>query len=56
MDASRDDLLAYMSFSREHGAQIASTNSLEQVKEIKRRADVVGIFQKARPSSASPAQ
>lgn len=25
MDASRDDSLAYMSFSREHGAQIASS-------------------------------
>ncbi len=34
-----------MSFPREHWAQIASTNPLERVKrEIKRRADVIGIF------------
>src|SRR5689334_7059771 len=45
MDASREDVLAYMDYPREHWAQIASTNPLERVnKEIKRRADVVGIF------------
>jgi transposase-like protein len=45
MDASRDDVLAYMAFPREHWAQIASTNPLERVnREIKRRADVIGIF------------
>ena len=45
MDASRDDVLAYMDFPREHWPQIASTNPLERVnKEIKRRSDVVGIF------------
>ena len=45
MDASRDDVLAYMDFPREHWAQIASTNPLERVnKEVKRRSDVVGIF------------
>jgi putative transposase len=45
MDASRDDVLAYMGFPREHWTQIASTNPLERVnREIKRRADVVGIF------------
>ena len=34
-----------MSFPREHWAQIASTNPLERLnREIKRRADVVGIF------------
>ena len=27
MDASRDDVLAYMDFPREHWAQIASTNA-----------------------------
>jgi putative transposase len=45
MDASREDVLAYMNFPREHWPQIASTNPLERVnREIKRRADVVGIF------------
>ena len=45
MDASRDDVLAYMDFPKEHWAQISSTNPLERVnKEIKRRSDVVGIF------------
>lgn len=45
MDASRDDVLTYMSFPREHWAQIASTNPLERVnREVKRRADVIGIF------------
>ncbi len=44
-DASREDVLAYMDFPREHWPQIASTNPLERVnKEIKRRSDVVGIF------------
>jgi putative transposase len=38
-------VLVYMAFPREHWAQIASTNSLERLnREIKRRADVVGIF------------
>lgn len=45
MDASREDVLAYMDFPREHWPQIASTNPLERVnRKIKRRADVVGIF------------
>ena len=45
MDAAREDVLAYMSFPREHWPQIASTNPLERLnREIKRRADVVGIF------------
>ena len=45
MDSYRDDVLAYMSFSGEHWAQIASTNPLERVnREVKRRADVIGIF------------
>lgn len=45
MDASCDDVLAYMSFPREHWPQIASTNPLERVnREVKRRADVIGIF------------
>ena len=45
MDASRDDVLVYMDFPRGHWTQIASTNPLERVnREIKRRADVIGIF------------
>lgn len=45
MDASRDDVLAYMDLPKDHWAQISSTNPLERVnKEIKRRSDVVGIF------------
>jgi transposase-like protein len=45
MDISREDVLTYMDYPKEHWAQIASTNPLERVnKEIKRRADVVGIF------------
>ncbi len=44
-DASRDDVLPYMSFPREHWIQIASTNPLERVnREIKRRTDVVVLF------------
>lgn len=45
MEASRDDVLAYMDFPREHWAQISSTNPIERLNgEIKRRSDVVGIF------------
>ena len=45
MDASRDGVLADTAFPREHWAQTASTNLLERVnREIKRRADVIGIF------------
>src|SRR4051794_38731242 len=45
MDASREDVLVYMTFPREHWAQIASTNPLERLnREIKRHSDVVGIF------------
>ena len=40
-----EDILAYMAFPKEHHRQIHSTNPLERLnKEIKRRADVVGIF------------
>lgn len=45
MDGSCDEVLAYMAFPREHWPQIASTNPIERLnREIKRRADVVGIF------------
>lgn len=45
MDQAREDVLAYMTFPREHWPQIASTNPLERLNgEIKRRSDVIGIF------------
>src|ERR687885_535763 len=45
MDGSREEVLMYMAFPREHWAQIASTNPLERLNgEVKRRSDVVGIF------------
>ncbi len=40
-----DDVLAYMSFPREHWTRIYSTNPLERLnREVKRRSEVVGIF------------
>lgn len=45
MDGSREDVLAYTAFPKEHWPQISSTNPLERLNgEIKRRSDVVGIF------------
>jgi transposase-like protein len=45
MGRSENDVLAYMAFPKQHWPQISSTNPLERVnKEIKHRADVVGIF------------
>ena len=45
MDSAESDGLAFMGFPKEHWRQIASTNPLERVnKEIKRRANVIGIF------------
>ncbi|MBI3964099.1 MAG: transposase [Chloroflexi bacterium] len=39
------DVLAYLSFPREHWRQLWSKNPLERLnREIKRRSDVVGIF------------
>ena len=45
LDEAEVDVLAFMSFPREHWDKISSTNPIERLNgEIKRRADVVGIF------------
>ena len=53
MDDSEADVLAYLSFPAQHRTKLHSTNPIERLnKEVKRRADVVGIF----PNEASITQ
>ena len=45
MDEAEEDVLAYMTFPKEHRAKLHSTNPSERLNgEIKRRTEVVGIF------------
>ena len=45
LDDAETDVLAYMTFPKEHRTKLHSTNPLERLNgEIKRRSDVVGIF------------
>ena len=45
MDEAENDVLAYMTFPKEHRQKLHSTNPIERLHaEIKRRTNVVGIF------------
>jgi transposase-like protein len=45
MNDAEPDVLAYMTFPKEHRAKLHSTNPIERLNgEIKRRTEVVGIF------------
>ena len=45
MDTAEEDVLAYMTFPRQHWTKLHSTNPIERLNgEIKRCTEVVGIF------------
>ena len=45
LDDAEEDVLAYMTFPKEHRTKLHSTNPIERLNgEIKRRTEVVGIF------------
>ena len=45
MDTAEEDVLAYMTFPRQHWTKLHSTNPIERLNgEIKRRTEVVSIF------------
>jgi hypothetical protein len=45
IDDSETEVLSYLDFPEQHRSKLHSTNPLERLnKEVKRRADVVGIF------------
>jgi putative transposase len=45
LDEAEDEVLAYLAFPHEHWRQLWSTNPQERLnREVKRRADVIGIF------------
>ncbi len=45
MDGAEEDVLAYMTFLRQHRTKLHSTNPIERLYgEIKRRTNIVGIY------------
>ncbi len=55
MDASEHDVLACMSFPRQHRTRLHGTNPIERLnKEVKRRADVVGFGHSFGPVAGMP--
>lgn len=54
LDEAETDVIAYLTFPPQHRTKLHSTNPIKRLNgEIKRRAEVVSIFPKRTPSSAS---